>query len=83
MNGRLEAESTQLLLFRSYRFPPEIISSAVWLSHRCCLSLQDVEELVAERNASVSDEAVRQLCLKLGPSLTIKLRPDRYEVRGA
>ena len=32
-----------------HRFPPEIISHAVWLYHRYCLSFRDVEHLLAER----------------------------------
>ena len=32
---------------RGYRFPPKIISHAVWLYHRFCLSFRDVEYLLA------------------------------------
>ena len=35
------------LKYRGYRFPSEIISHAVWLYHRFCLSLRDVEDLLA------------------------------------
>ena len=42
------------LSYRRHRFPPEIISHAVWLHHRFCLSLRDVEELLAKRGVSVS-----------------------------
>ena len=35
--------------YRGYRFPPEIISPAVWLYHRFTLSLRDIEDLLAER----------------------------------
>jgi putative transposase len=66
--------SVQLPLYRSYRFPPEIISYAVWLYHRFCLSFRDVEELLAERGVIVSYEAVRQWCLKFSSSFTKKLR---------
>src|SRR5262245_53758610 len=65
---------TQPSPYRGYRFPPEIISYAVWLYHRFCLSFRDVEELLAERGVMVSYEAVRQWCLKFGPSFTKKLR---------
>ena len=34
------------------RFPPDIISHAVWLYHRYCLSFRDVEDLLAERESS-------------------------------
>ena len=59
--------SIQPSLYRGYRFPPEIISYAVWLYHRFCLSFRDIEELLAERGVTVSYEAVRQWCLKFGP----------------
>ena len=53
--------------YRGYRFPPEIISHAVWLYHRFCLSLRDVEDLLAERGIMVTYEAIRLWCLKFGP----------------
>ena len=34
--------------YRGYRFPPEIISHAVRLYYRFCLSFQDVEDLLAK-----------------------------------
>ncbi len=50
--------------YRGYRFPPEIISHAVWLYHRFCLSFRDVEDLLAERVIMVTYETVRQWCWK-------------------
>jgi len=41
--------------YRGYRFPPEIISHAVWLYYRFGLSFRDVEELLAERGWLVRD----------------------------
>ena len=35
--------------YHGYRFPPEIISHAVWLYHRFCLSFRDAEDLLAQR----------------------------------
>jgi transposase-like protein len=35
--------------YHGHRFPAEIISHAVWLYHRFCLSFRDVEDLLAER----------------------------------
>ena len=52
--------------YRGHRFPPEIISHAVWLYHRFCLSFRDVEDLLAERGITVSYETVRQWCRKFG-----------------
>ena len=46
--------------YHRYRFPPEIISHAVWLYHRFCLSFRDTEELLAQRGITVSYEAIRQ-----------------------
>jgi len=33
--------------YSRYRFPPEVISYAVWLYHRFTLSFRDIEELLA------------------------------------
>ena len=41
--------------YRGYRFPPEIISHALWLYHRFGLSLRDVEDLLAQRYLSKAD----------------------------
>ena len=46
--------------YRGYRFPPEIISHAVWLYHRFGVSFRDVEDLLAQRGITVSYEAIRQ-----------------------
>jgi putative transposase len=35
--------------YKGYRFPPEIISHAIWLYFRFSLSFRDVEELLAQR----------------------------------
>ena len=51
--------------YHRHRFPPEIISHAVWLYHRFCLSFRDVEDLLAERGIVVSYETVRQWCYRL------------------
>jgi putative transposase len=54
---------------RSYghRFPPKIVSYAVWVYHRFCLSSRDVENLLAQRGIIVSHETVRIWCQKFGP----------------
>jgi putative transposase len=46
--------------YHGYRFPPQIISHAVWLYHRFPLSFRDVEELLAKRGIIVSHETIRQ-----------------------
>jgi len=60
--------------YKNHRFPPEIISHAVWLYHRFCLSFRDVEELLASRGVVISYEEVRQWRLKFGPEFAKKLR---------
>ena len=54
--------------YRGYRFPPEIISHAVWLYHRFCLSFRDVGDLLAQRSITVTYETIRQWCLTFEPS---------------
>ncbi|MFT4654091.1 MAG: hypothetical protein ACI82S_001746 [Patiriisocius sp.] len=36
-------------IYAGYRYPPQIISYAVWLYHRFALSLCDIEELLGAR----------------------------------
>ena len=60
--------------YQRYRFPSEIISHAVWLYHRFCLSFREVEELLAERGITVTYETVRQWCQKFGPDYARKLK---------
>ncbi len=40
--------------YKRHRFPPDVISYAVWLYHRFNLSNREVEDLLAERGISVS-----------------------------
>ena len=47
------------LSYHGYRFPPDIISHAVWLYHRFGVSVRDVEDLLAQRGMTVSYEAIR------------------------
>src|SRR5881396_1970803 len=65
---------TNMLSYRGYRFPHEIISHAVWLYHRFCLSFRDVEDLLAERRITVSYETIRQWCRKFGTEYARGLR---------
>ncbi|HEY6373623.1 MAG TPA: IS6 family transposase [Candidatus Sulfotelmatobacter sp.] len=60
--------------YSGHRFPPEIISYAVWLYHRFCLSFRDVEDLLAERGIIVSYEAIRLWCQKFGRDYARKLK---------
>ena len=56
------------------RFPPEIISHAVWLYFRFPLSLRMVNELLAARGIIVSHETVRQWALKFGQGFANQIR---------
>jgi len=60
-----------------HRFPPDIISHAVWLYHRYGLSFRDVEDLLAERGITVSYETIRQWCEKFGPDYARRLKRRR------
>ena len=63
--------------YRGYRFPPEIISHAVWLYFRFGLSFRDVEDLLAERGITVTYEGIRQWCLRFGRAYARRLRHRR------
>ena len=63
--------------YHGYRFPPEIISHAVWLYHRFCLSFRDAEDLLAQRGVTVTYETIRQWCQRFGPVYARRLRRRR------
>src|ERR1700726_409003 len=63
--------------YKGFRFPPEIISHAVWLYFRFSLSFRDVEEFLAQRGIVVTYETVRQWCLKFGQTYANELRRRR------
>ena len=60
--------------YYGHRFPPEIISYAVWVCHRFCLSFRDVEDFLTERGIIVSYETIRFWCRKFGPDYARKLK---------
>ena len=60
--------------YYGHRFPAEIISHAVWLYHRFCLSFRDVEDLLAERCIIVTYETIRHWCQKFGADYARRLR---------
>jgi putative transposase len=67
-------------IYQRHRFPSEIISHAVWLYHRFCLSFREVEELLAKRSISVTYETIRQWCQKFGPDYARKLKKRQGRV---
>jgi putative transposase len=60
--------------YAGHRFPPEVISHAVWLYFRFPLSLRMVEEMLAARGLLVSHETVRQWALKFGQGFANRIR---------
>lgn len=60
--------------YAGYRYPAEIIATAVWLYFRFPLSLRMIEELLAARGITVSYETVRQWARKFGPEIDTRLR---------
>src|SRR5689334_13536036 len=60
--------------YAGHRFPPEVISHAVWLYFRFPLSLRMVEEMLAARGITVSHETVRQWGLEFGQDFANRIR---------
>ena len=60
--------------YYGHRFPPEIISHAVWLYYRFGISFRDVEDLLSKRGVVVSYETIRPWCGKFGPEYARKLK---------
>ena len=60
--------------YKRHRFPPDIISYAVWLYYRFNLSHRDIEDLLAERGIIGSRESIRLWCVKFGAIYTRRLK---------
>ena len=60
--------------YKRHRFPPDIISHAVWLYYRFNLSHRDIEDLLAERGIIVTRESIRLWCIKFGAIYTRRLK---------
>jgi hypothetical protein len=60
--------------YKNHRFPVEIISHAVWLYLRFCLSYRDVEELLFAGGVIVTYEAIQQWCQKFSQPYANELR---------
>ena len=60
--------------YKRYRFPPDIISYAVWLYYRFNLSHRGSEDLLAERGITVSRESIRLWRIKFGAIYTRRLK---------
>ena len=57
-----------------HRFPPQIVSHAVWLYYRFSLSFREVEDLLAEHGVSVTYETIRQWSVKFGTQYARRLK---------
>ena len=74
-NSRMTRSSEPApISYAGYRFPPEVISYAVWLYFRFPLSLRMVEEIVAARSIDVTYETLRQWALKFGQQAAKRIR---------
>jgi len=60
--------------YKRHRFPPDIVSYAVWLYYRFNLSHRDIEDLLAERGITVSYETIRLWCIKFGALYARRLK---------
>ncbi len=75
--------SSTTISYRHHRFPPRIISHAVWLYFRFPLSLRLVEEMLLERGIVVSYETIRRWSRKFGAAYAKQLRrkkPSRKDI---
>ena len=52
--------------YSHHRFPPDIISYAVWLFYRFNLSHRDIEDPLAELGITVTRKPIRPWCIKFG-----------------
>jgi putative transposase len=62
------------VICKRHRFPPELITHAVWLYFRFPLSLRLVEEMLLQRGITVSYETIRRWGKKFGPDYARRLR---------
>ena len=53
--------------YKNHRFPVEVISHAVWLYFRFCLSFRDVEEQLLERGVVVTMLGRNSLLISILP----------------
>lgn len=67
-------DSLEMSIYKRHRFPAEIISYAVWLYHRCNLSLRDIDDLLTERGVAVNYESIRLWCNKFGAKYVSRLK---------
>jgi transposase-like protein len=67
-------KSCRPLLFRKRKFAPEVIISCVRWYFRFCLSLRDLEELMAERGFEVDHTTIWRWTQRYGPEVYRRLQ---------
>ena len=67
-------------IYAGYRYPPQIISHAVWPGHSFTLSFRDIEGLLSARGIKFSYETIRNWCDKLGQRYCSLIRKNRGQV---
>ncbi len=60
--------------YKRHRFPPDVISYAVWLYYRFNVSHRDIEDLLAERGVIVTRKSIRLWCIKFGALCVRRLK---------
>jgi putative transposase len=65
---------TDARLYSRHRSPPDVIAYAVWLYFHFPLSLQMVEDLLAERGIIVLHQTVRAWADKFGQEFSRRIR---------
>lgn len=66
--------------YKHHRFPVEIISHAVWLYFRFCLSFRDVEEMMGERGVTVDHSTLNRWVIKYDPEVEKQFRRRQHLV---
>ena len=60
--------------YKRHKFPPDVISYAVWLYYKFNLNYRDTEDVLAERAITVSHESIRLWCIKFGALYSRRLK---------
>ncbi|EUC12400.1 hypothetical protein PMI06_008783 [Burkholderia sp. BT03] len=68
------ASANDGISYAGYRFPPDVISYAVWLYDRFALSLRMVEELLAARGIDLTHETVRRWSVSFRLGIARRIR---------
>ena len=76
--GRVAEPVVERSAFAGFRFPPEIITVAVWWYLRYGLSYRDVEELLAERGVEVDHVTVYRWVQRFAPLFAAAAWPCRH-----